>query len=688
VRASTLLPALALAALGGCNAILGLGDVRGAPDDAAPGTPDAPDAPDARTAPDAAPLVGCTPAPANTVVGCGSFTHLLADGTSVDVPRDFSNFDVAVYLPDAAAPNGFDIKPGTGTKDGVVTIPDVPDGMTFYLKLSDRSQANPTPVFYQADLHDLDLGATTVGRADAAPTTLQTQVTLALTGMQGWTSTDNVLIDSFTNGTESFYSGHPSAPFLDPPRTGDTTLGMTVDWLSGAGTFDGTPARLVDSSHGDDFWVVHNVSASISDSTNLGFTKATISDLFKSTDVTMTDGHPSTVSGAFQPVPQTPSQTVSLQMSQLTPAFVDGSHWYAASFECDLIKNWAVQSGNTIGPAELAISGDVTAFRSPLLTFPATSYGDPYPASWQTMMECQMLHYRFIKVPGATRVWNTAATIQSFVPTSQPYTLTPYVHPPDHVLVGGVNQLNGGAAAFDGTHPITVAWDGQPNVGRYAVNIFHVTVDVNRTQLTYLGGTFTSKTSTLVPAEFFTKGDFYLFDVIAYRDPNSYALGHLVRTGYPTGSAGAVTGIVRMSSDCGNGVVDGNEQCDTGGDSATCDADCSLRLCGDTYVNTVAGESCDTYFDAPGCDTDCTPVVCGDGHWNTAIEGCDDGNTTGGDGCSATCFDEQCGDGVMNQWEQCDDQNQVNGDGCTARCAIEGGWSCDTTVSPSSCTRL
>jgi len=54
------------------------------------------------------------------------------------------------------------------------------------------------------------------------------------------------------------------------------------------------------------------------------------------------------------------------------------------------------------------------------------------------------------------------------------------------------------------------------------------------------------------------------------------------------------------------------EQCDPGSETATCDADCTTRACGDGYKNVVAGEECD------------------------------DGNTTSGDGCSATC---KCGSG-------------------------------------------
>ena len=49
--------------------------------------------------------------------------------------------------------------------------------------------------------------------------------------------------------------------------------------------------------------------------------------------------------------------------------------------------------------------------------------------------------------------------------------------------------------------------------------------------------------------------------------------------------------------------------------------------------------------------TDCsevpgTPHFCGDGVIDRAHETCDDGNTDDGDGCSASCSLETCGNGV------------------------------------------
>ena len=55
--------------------------------------------------------------------------------------------------------------------------------------------------------------------------------------------------------------------------------------------------------------------------------------------------------------------------------------------------------------------------------------------------------------------------------------------------------------------------------------------------------------------------------------------------------------------------VDGadGEDCDEGGEAATCDADCSAAVCGDGTVNAAAGEVCDdgNVEDADNCSADC-----------------------------------------------------------------------------------
>ena len=183
---------------------------------------------------------------------------------------------------------------------------------------------------------------------------------------------------------------------------------------------------------------------------------------------------------------------------------------------------------------------------------------------------------------------------------------------------------------------------------------------------------------------------------------------------------------------CGNGKVEGNEACDDGNTKAGdgCSADCStvesgytcpfsdapcVPDCGDGIV-LAPMEQCDPGVKATNMDKACTSTCkwadgwactgtpvnchqtkCGDGK-PEGTEGCDDGNTAPGDGCSPTCHAEpscsaatgtctsKCGDGIVMPAQPdgpvmpggaCDDGNSASGDGCSADCKVEAGFQCE-----------
>ena len=126
---------------------------------------------------------------------------------------------------------------------------------------------------------------------------------------------------------------------------------------------------------------------------------------------------------------------------------------------------------------------------------------------------------------------------------------------------------------------------------------------------------------------------------------------------------------------CGNGAIDGDEACDDGGESAVCNANCTLAVCGDAIHNASAGEACDAGGESFGCDVDCTLPVCGDGLANASHnELCDEGGTT--PSCDGDCTPVSCGDGFQNlaALETCDDGDNESGDGCSGVCVIEGDF--------------
>jgi len=144
---------------------------------------------------------------------------------------------------------------------------------------------------------------------------------------------------------------------------------------------------------------------------------------------------------------------------------------------------------------------------------------------------------------------------------------------------------------------------------------------------------------------------------------------------------------------CGNRITDKEievpEECDQGGETSTCNDDCTHAECGDGKLNRTAAEVCDdgNTKAGDGCDTNCKSEECGNGVEEPAFdEECDDGlncengdeceedaDCTDGDkqckprnddGCSADCQEELCGNGKRDPGEVCDDGNENNSDDC------------------------
>lgn len=121
---------------------------------------------------------------------------------------------------------------------------------------------------------------------------------------------------------------------------------------------------------------------------------------------------------------------------------------------------------------------------------------------------------------------------------------------------------------------------------------------------------------------------------------------------------------------CGNDHLDYGEECDNGGDTGC--TDCSV----------------DTGYECSGKYSSICKPICGDG-LILGSEECDTGdeyscgcymcNVMPGWECSgepSVCEPSTCGNGVIDDGESCDDYNIFNGDGCSCDCQVECGWSC------------
>ncbi|MCA9634857.1 MAG: DUF4215 domain-containing protein [Myxococcales bacterium] len=173
-------------------------------------------------------------------------------------------------------------------------------------------------------------------------------------------------------------------------------------------------------------------------------------------------------------------------------------------------------------------------------------------------------------------------------------------------------------------------------------------------------------------------------------------------------SHGGVDGAVKLFEDvisCGDGKVEGQEECDDGNDSDNdaCLSNCVKASCGDMFVwdgmeecddgndsdNDASVDACksalrcDGYLpyavfgfddgnddDTDGCVGACSVATCGDGFLHVGVEACDDGNAVDGDACTNACGLPGCGDGVVQAGEECDDGNADDSDACTSLCKL------------------
>ena len=127
---------------------------------------------------------------------------------------------------------------------------------------------------------------------------------------------------------------------------------------------------------------------------------------------------------------------------------------------------------------------------------------------------------------------------------------------------------------------------------------------------------------------------------------------------------------------CGDGVVNGGDQCDDGNleQDDACLNDCTLASCGDGIV-WLGIEECDdgannSDVDPDACRSHCVLPGCGDGVVDSGEE-CDDDNTDDLDGCDSSCQNE-CGNGNVDNpvLEQCDDGNTVSSVACLNDCTL------------------
>lgn len=602
--------------------------------------------------PDAAP--DATPdADPDTVTGTSIVRHYASDGVTT-APEDLGTYAIKAYVPDDAAAGKLRVIDAEVTGLGMFAIHGIPPGTGYYLSLAPAGTSTPT--LYWTTARTLDLGYPVVGRANVAPLTVPTLVHVALTTVGRWWSVDSLSALSAGAATDQVSGASDPAP-------GATTLGgEDFDWSFAASEDPQrtTPGQL----SGDDLELVHARELPTGD----GGVASAVIEIATWTGETQTPGVTLPVSGAMSTVPQSESTLISVDPVAVRQIFA--AAYASESLQVGAYAAPGADHGTSLVAPLYEYSRGLFGETTPIAV--SIGHGLPYPTTWPIY---QIVSYtrvvRRLHRTGAGRT-SLIASVTSSEPRSTTVSFVAHVAVPRNLHVDG-GSADDRVIPFDGTTPVSLSWDAAASATFYKIVAARTGTKTSNNVLRPVATVFTSTTSVVMPAALFSDGDRYVFTVEAWRSPIAFATGSLRDYQRPTYTASAVSGVLFFSTSCGDGITQTGEDCDTMGESATCNYDCTAAHCGDGLRNATAGEACDD-GDVGGasCDRDCTLPICGDGVVNAyAGEACDDGNAKDdGNGCTATCTyrHDLCGDGVVQLGEGCDDANSVNTDACTNAC--------------------
>jgi cysteine-rich repeat protein len=541
------------------------------------------------------------------------------------------------------------VSPRSGSNNQVTL--DIPSGIRYLLQVGSS--------YFETDQRTVDIRTEVAHRCMPAPNTGQvtTPVTLTVSKSGAYTQSDDVR-DSLVIRSFSADYGFFNNPFTVSPD--GARIMSALDWPMF------TP--LVDATAGDDFEVFHLRTEAIRDPARPRTAEFQhLLDTFSPT-VTLHSGQATTISGAFQPT--TSNRTISFTSDRSKFDADYGGLVAPGRMTVAVLADPRMYGEGGVALASFELFsfgfGNSNASGQPW-TLSNVHYADPFPATWKRTLLVDYLMARGFRHPAASTRTGWQAVNEQRVPFTGTVDAGPTIHPPTHPTIGGSDLLAGGKVALDGTRPVAMSWTAAAGADYYDLEIIRLTPEGSISDVASLR---TTATSLAIPAQLFTAGAFYIFTLAATAAPTDYRGGHIARFEQQKRTASVISGRFRFTATCGDGVVQPGEDCDTAGESATCNVDCTRPICGDGLRNAAAGEACDTGEDTLGCDATCTLPRCGDHHRNFATEDCDDGDATDtGNGCSSTCtFDYVCGNNRVESIAEACDSGGVDTASCTASC--------------------
>lgn len=426
--------------------------------------------------------------PSGTIRGTRIVSSVTDSGV-VDNPDDTTAFPISAIYSDYSGT--YHQAQGNGSTAGTFTIPAVPTGY-YWLQ---HGQKN----YFYTSTSNIDTGYSWLGRNDVAYSNAGTYLSLNLTGLNAWQSSDR--LEWFVSNAGSFAEWWwPSYPI------GSTTMSGNFGFATG------TP--LSSASSGDQAYISQLSTVDVN-----GFQLQFLSRVLGPTSVTTLNGGGTSVIGNLVAVPLTSTIRVNIKgsaffglQSSVNPNAVSTATYAYLSALPGSDKGFLTSSADLImyensnGPLENDLDlGD-------------RQFGNPYPSSWGVVLSYEHIFNVSYLAPNATAPVNKQAVVLLYTTTLPSATspLTPLVGPVSSPLVQGSNFFNDQYSV--GTTP-TISWSA-PTVGTatgYVVVVYQLSADSSfNSQVASVASLYTTKTSIKLPPNLLLPGNTYVFDIVAY----------------------------------------------------------------------------------------------------------------------------------------------------------------------------
>lgn len=262
--------------------------------------------------------------PPRTVSGTFQTTYWADDGmktTAAPATVKFGGFDVAptaLLVPDGTA-SGYTKFSLTLDANKSFSIANVPGG-TYFLQMDSPTTVQAAgacgpevevniPLLFDTASSAPDLGAVTAARRDVATSTMQTNITVAITGMDAWATGDRIQFASAQGRTNQ------RAIFFTPPANGVISFTGTSPWFS---------LGLPDATKHDVVFVYQRATTPVGTGAGVAsFHRAT--RYARLTDFTVADGATSSATVTLNAAPQTGSLSADLRGAQFAALAADVS---------------------------------------------------------------------------------------------------------------------------------------------------------------------------------------------------------------------------------------------------------------------------------------------------------------------------------------------------------------------------